>query len=1363
MEWYYSMDSTVCSTVDRLDLEDDYNREHEHRWAGLDDSIESVFSAVISGYLNIGKEAPYNFTLTAKDNAALYFDSMTTPLILIEGESAYARTLTESIVLSSGRHLIRLIYANNGGSARLKLRYASPIAGLPDTVIDDTVTFLGGQAPSFLHASSISTVRNGVIKLPRIRVTGSRVTDYSISPALPAGIHLNHVTGAISGTSAMEVNGDYIITATNTLGSVETPIHVMVSGTPIRGLSAEYYRLETHQECQLERFAEDDISLQVHTVDSSVNHPLAKRGSVWPGVPDDVFPRFFVRWSGFVFASVPGDYSLQLRSRDGGRVFVAQKLLVSSWGCLKEVKTATGTITLEHAGFVPVEVEYFASDNDFGAILLWKQPLASEFEPISASCLWHIPSASFSYASPQMHYYRNVPIPENDPIFFRSSFQPSRFSIDPPLPAGLILTENGQISGTPSTDAPRTTHTVTAFSASGTTCQATVSIAVSFVAPPSELHVLDSEGREVSVVEVNQFSPIPSLALTALNARAWTVEPDLPTGVSLGVDPIGISGVPIVALAPTVFTIMARNSGGFVSKTVSISVSGCDQGKWFYSSVDGKESVSFVLRRPNGEIVYENEVVGRGDYGMTLCVPSGSYNYTMRCSDETAARCYLSLVREDRIVFFSHYTTYNNSYSGSFATQITEKPTLWVESPPLLLNAKQSFTLHFNTTGRIQPLFAVPAFPDTLRIDEGFNRIVGSFSSRGTYSFRLVARNDAGEASSEITFHVETCPEGEGFITFSRGYGNDDESVVVSNAAGVEVLNARFNNDRFVRRMCLQPGEYTVVMRTGRQGGNWEVASELVVKDAWDDLLASTLLDNGKGEKTEHFSINYPIADRSTMKFYNREKAPASQWNQLDFDDKDWALGDYGSFGEFEASTAYFRREFEVDDRNKYNVLAFELEILEGVVVYLNGQEVSRRNMNGGAVTHETAAVSRYHALMWRRETVVATRLRTGRNVLAVELHRMEGEKLPIRFDVYGTLLMGECIKQTDKARALDSEHTPSERFAPSNAFDGSLRTLWRDGNLPVFLQLSYDYDRREVVNKVVITAGSDHRSGLPKKFDVLGMVDEDHGEVLASVDNRHLFTQGYDSAVVYLENTRAFGAYRVRVEEANDGGDFVGMAELGLFSCHLTYCPKQKGWAAVRAGETVFGSCPRGRFGEASRSCEMEVAEAAWSEVDYATCLDTVPPERVAFVDFKYMVSNCTMYDFGRFVEPRFIGILSELLLVKKEGVKLFSVRDCSDSETINVCFFVRVTAELSGSKAVFARMKAVQEEMSYRMYTNPPLQMPEGMYFIVVTTPLLRVPASKVGVVVVVLLLLLIVVGTGAAVLRIRKGRKVEKVRLL
>ena len=145
----------------------------------------------------------------------------------------------------------------------------------------------------------------------------------------------------------------------------------------------------------------------------------------------------------------------------------------------------------------------------------------------------------------------------------------------------------------------------------------------------------------------------------------------------------------------------------------------------------------------------------------------------------------------------------------------------------------------------------------------------------------------------------------------------------------------------------------------------------------------------------------------------------------------------------------------------------------------------------------------------------------------------MEGEKLPIRFDVYGTLLMGECIKQTDKARALDSEHTPSERFAPSNAFDGSLRTLWRDGNLPVFLQLSYDYDRREVVNKVVITAGSDHRSGLPKKFDVLGMVDEDHGEVLASVDNRHLFTQGYDSAVVYLENTKAFGAYRVRVEEA--------------------------------------------------------------------------------------------------------------------------------------------------------------------------------------------------------------------------------------
>ena len=108
-------------------------------------------------------------------------------------------------------------------------------------------------------------------------------------------------------------------------------------------------------------------------------------------------------------------------------------------------------------------------------------------------------------------------------------------------------------------------------------------------------------------------------------------------------------------------------------------------------------------------------------------------------------------------------------------------------------------------------------------------------------------------------------------------------------------------------------------------------------------------------------------------------------------------------------------------------------------------------------------------------------------------------------------------------------------------------------------------------------------------------------------------------------------------------------------------------------------------------------------------------------------MVSNCTRGNFDVFVESRFIDITRDILLAKKENIKLYLVRDCSDSETFNVCFNVRVTTDLDIADYVFRNMNELQETMSYRMYSNPPIAFPEGMYFVMVTSPLLHVPAAK------------------------------------
>ena len=95
-----------------------------------------------------------------------------------------------------------------------------------------------------------------------------------------------------------------------------------------------------------------------------------------------------------------------------------------------------------------------------------------------------------------------------------------------------------------------------------------------------------------------------------------------------------------------------------------------------------------------------------------------------------------------------------------------------------------------------------------------------------------------------------------------------------------------------------------------------------------------------------------------------------------------------------------------------------------------------------------------------------------------------------------------------------------------------------------------------------------------------------------------------------------------------------------------------------------------------------------------------------------------------------------------------------------MNVCFYVRVTTALDRSDVVFAHMNQLQEEMSYRMYTDPPPFFPEGMYFVMVMNPLLRTPPSNIVIIVVTILVAIIIVSTAIMVYGIRTGN-VKKVR--
>ena len=1351
--WFYSMKATVCSILKTLDLEDNYSSTKEHTWPGLDDSIKDTFSAAITGFINIGMAATYNFTVITPGSARLYFDEADTALIDTTAQFPQVETITAPIFLSSGRHLMRLYYANSKGRARFRLRYSSTEAGLPETIVDKVVTFVGGQAPSFLLVDDIATILDGTVKTDRPRLAGSYVTVFSVAPALPTGLRINAFSGVISGSCDESVDADYTITASGPLGLATTTLRITAVGTPLPGLTARFYRVrDAGMSCWLEVVTMDLLTLMVDTVDDAINYPLAQQGSAWSGIPGDVYGEFIVMWSGFVSIDVAGDYEFKVSHRDGVRMSVNHVQIIDHWGCFDELVEKTGAVSFDSTGYAFLDLMFLSSGKDFGVVLSWKKPFATSFEAVPADHLTYIPPSAFSYASPTAQYFRDAAIIPNQPVFFGIPATGYTFIVRPPLPAGLTLQATGEITGTPSAEEEVMTYTVTASQA-GAQYTATITFVVASLLPPANVTLHTETGEPVTELSLSQFVTMtPVLFSAANNPRLWSILPALPRGLAFDAQKVGITGTPFAALERTEFTITASNSGGSDTATLILSVAGCQYGKSFYSSVRADNVVSFVLETPLGEEVYRNDAVAPGHYGMALCVPQGDYRFTLRCENVTGT-CSLKLTREDDVVFLTQQATAGHPATGEFSTTAKEKPVLTVQSPPVVLPVKGTFFLQYNVTGVYKPLYADPAFPAAVQIDPSYNTISGAFFEKGTYTYDIVAENDVGQTRVKVTFRVGICQDGKDMITFSKPtlfYG--ESAVVTDEATGEVVMEAAFEGKGYEFITCLRQGEYKVVMKTTVPSGNWVVGGELLVKDVWDDLLASPMLDNGKGEKTEYFSINYAIMDRMPMKFYNQAKKPSNKWNQLKFNDEKWSQGDYSSFGNFAANTAYFRKEFNVDNKNKYSIFAFDLEIYDGVIVYINGQEVIRRNMPAAGVKHETKASARYDALFWRRTAVPTDMLQNGKNVLAVELHRFDNAT--IAFDMYGSLLSGECMKRTDRGKGSDSEHTPSEKYSPANAFDDNKDTLWRDTNLPVYLQFTYGYDRYEYINMIKLIAGNEVDKNLPKRFDVLGMTSNDGGDVLATVDDRNLFTTSHAAAAVYLKNPKAYNAFRVRVDETNDKGNTASIAEMVLYTCHLLYCPKQKGWDSVRSGVTAYGTCPRNNFGEAVRSCALDKYDPTWSAVDYSNCLSTKPPSKTAYIDFKYMVSNCTLTNFDLYVKGRFGDITRDILMVEKDSLKLFLVRDCSDSETVNVCYYVRVTTTLDQSDVVFSHMNQLQEEMSYRMYTDPPEYFPEGMYFVMVMTPLLRTPPSNIVIIVVTVLVLIIIVSTALMVYGIRTG---------
>lgn len=155
-------------------------------------------------------------------------------------------------------------------------------------------------------------------------------------------------------------------------------------------------------------------------------------------------------------------------------------------------------------------------------------------------------------------------------------------------------------------------------------------------------------------------------------------------------------------------------------------------------------------------------------------------------------------------------------------------------------------------------------------------------------------------------------------------------------------------------------------------------------------------------------------------------------WNEPGFDDSAWPEGPAGiGYGDGDDLTeladmrgnyisVYCRKAFRVDCPGEISLVGLSAIYDDGIVLYLNGEEIGRANMPGGSVSRLTRANSAVESAFATLE-IDGRLLRRGENVLAVSVHNASSNSSDLSF------MLSLAPSLVGGASCLDEEPGPGK------------------------------------------------------------------------------------------------------------------------------------------------------------------------------------------------------------------------------------------------------------------------------------------------------------------------------------------------
>ena len=320
-----------------------------------------------------------------------------------------------------------------------------------------------------------------------------------------------------------------------------------------------------------------------------------------------------------------------------------------------------------------------------------------------------------------------------------SGGEPDKWDSTPPLPSGLVLGQDGSITGI-SNQVGVTNHTITA-SNNGGSASATLSINTSH-APPEYIYY-GAESFTFSIGQTVSLTPRYSGGQITI----WSVYPDLSQGLSISQSGV-ISGIPTVLQPLSAYTITAHNSGGSINVTINIevidiSIWGLEYPQNTFEIILGEEISTKAPSWSGGDPT---------SWEVRPHLPNGFH------LNQANGEIYGKAINLQN---WSTHTIWANNTGGGDSTEVSFKV---IDQPPSQITwSSDEFALPSNKSVALSPLYfgpsiesweVSPALPSGLQIS-GDGTIHGVPDSRTGWSeYTIWANNSGGNSSSTIWIAV---------------------------------------------------------------------------------------------------------------------------------------------------------------------------------------------------------------------------------------------------------------------------------------------------------------------------------------------------------------------------------------------------------------------------------------------------------------------------------------------------------------------------------------------------------------------------------------------------------------------------------